>query len=145
MKKLTYKFMPQNIIQKIWNKHVVYHHIGHPQIFRIDTLLLHEVTSAQAFSYLRERNIIAYKRLKTLATVDHSIPTDNNRENIADPQAKMQVESLRASVAKERIPFYDINSGKQGIIHLVAAESGVVLPGTTIACGDSHTSTHGAF
>ncbi|KKP37113.1 3-isopropylmalate dehydratase large subunit [Candidatus Peregrinibacteria bacterium RIFOXYC2_FULL_33_13] len=137
--------MAKNIIEKIWDEHVVLQEKGKPAIFGIDLHLIHEVTSAQAFSVLRERKLNFFEPHRALATVDHSIPTRLNRHEIFDEMAKKQIETLRKNVKDYNIPFYDMDSGNQGIVHVVGPELGLTQPGMTIVCGDSHTSTHGAF
>jgi len=137
--------MTKNIIDKIWEQHVVSQEEGHPAIFAIDLQLLHEVTSAQAFAMLRDKNLDVWNRGHFLATVDHSIPTRKNREVIYDLKARKQVEMIRSNVKDFDIPFYDFESGYQGIVHVIGPELGITQPGMTIVCGDSHTSTHGAF
>lgn len=136
--------MAKNIIEKIWEAHVVSQKPDHPAIFSIDFILLHEVTSAQAFNYLKEKNLKIRDPKRFLATIDHSIPTRNNREIIFDKNAALQVERLRQNVKEHNIKFYDFNS-QQGIVHVIGPELGATQPGMTIICGDSHTSTHGAF
>lgn len=136
---------PKNIIEKIWDSHLVMQNDGHPAIFAIDLQLIHEVTSAQAFEELRKRSLRVFEPGHCLATVDHSIPTRKDRDNIKDPLAKNQVNQLRKNVSDFGVPFFDMNSGKQGIVHVVGPELGLTQPGMTIVCGDSHTSTHGAF
>lgn len=137
--------MPQSIVEKIWNAHVVSQQEGHPAVFAIDLILLHEVTSAQAFDMLRERGIKAFDTSRCLATLDHSIPTRSNRFQIFDDSARMQVETHRKNCAEFNIPIMDFESGSQGIVHVIGPELGLTQPGLTIVCGDSHTSTHGAF
>jgi 3-isopropylmalate/(R)-2-methylmalate dehydratase large subunit len=140
-----YNGYSQNIIQKIWQKHTVVQKEGHPTVFGIDLQLVHEVTSPQAFSVLRSRNLPVKYPSKHIATLDHSIPTRQDRENIHDPVAKIQVETLRQNVVYFGVQIKDFGSGNQGIVHVMAPEIGLVQPGMTIVCGDSHTSTHGAF
>lgn len=137
--------MKQNIINKIWDKHIVQHKPNFPDILYIDRILLHEVTSAQAFAEIEERGLTIRNKQNILATVDHSIPTDTNRINIADPIGRKQVNTLRENCKNHGITLYDIDSNHQGIVHVIGPELGFTLPGTTIICGDSHTSTHGAF
>ena len=137
--------MARNIIDKIWDAHVVKNHQEGPDIFAIDVMLLHEVTSPQAFAELRQRGLEVFQSDRLFSTVDHSIPTDLNRENPNDPLAKEQIETLRKNVAQNDIAFFDINSGNQGIVHVIGPEQGITQPGMTLVCGDSHTSTHGAF
>lgn len=136
---------PQNLIEKIWQAHVVKQHPGHPAIFAIDFTLLHEVTSAQAFTTLKERGLRVKYPKKCLATIDHSIPTRKNRHEIYDEAARNQVAMLRQNAPEYGIPFYDFGSQHQGIVHVVGPELGATQPGMTIVCGDSHTATHGAF
>lgn len=135
----------KNIIEKIWDAHVVSQEAGHPAIIAIDFTLLHEVTSAQAFHTLEERGIPVRHPERCLATIDHSIPTRPNRREIFDLAAKDQVELLRTNTKKHGITFFDFDSQHQGIVHVIGPELGATQPGMTIICGDSHTSTHGAF
>jgi len=135
----------KNLINKIWDAHVVSQAPGHPAIMAIDFTLLHEVTSAQAFQTLEDRGIAVLHPERCLATIDHSIPTRVNRREIFDPAAKNQVELLRANAKKHGITFFDFDSQHQGIVHVIGPELGATQPGMTIVCGDSHTSTHGAF
>ncbi len=135
--------MPETLFEKIWNRHVV---AGTEEatLLYIDRHLVHEVTSPQAFDGLR----LAGRRVRrpdlTFATVDHNVPTDNQLD-IRDPLSRRQVETLRANCPEFGITLYDIRSGHQGIVHVIGPELGLTLPGLTIVCGDSHTSTHGAF
>ena len=137
--------MKQNIINKIWDRHIVQRKPDFPDILYIDRILLHEVTSAQAFAEIEERGLTIRNKQNILATVDHSIPTDTNRINIADPIGRKQVNTLRENCKNHGIILYDIDSNHQGIVHVIGPELGFTIPGTTIICGDSHTSTHGAF
>ena len=134
-----------NIIDKIWQSHIVKQNQGHPAILAIDFCLVHEVTSAQAFDTLRERSLPVFDVKSLLSTVDHSIPTRKNRHEIFDPMAKAQVQKLRDNAKEFGVPFYDMDSNHQGIVHVVGPELGITQPGMTIVCGDSHTATHGAF
>ncbi len=137
--------MSKNIIEKIWDAHIVEQQPGHPTIFAIDKMLLHEVTSAQAFAELKKRGIAVRHPDRLIATLDHSIPTNKNRLQIRDVTARTQVETLRQNAKAHGIQLYDFGSKYQGIVHVMAPELGFTLPGNTIVCGDSHTSTHGAF
>ncbi len=137
--------MKQNIIDKVWQSHIIKQKKGHPAILAIDFCLVHEVTSAQAFDTLRERNLPVFDTKSLLATVDHSIPTRKNRHEIFDEMAKAQVQKLRDNTKEFNVPFYDMDSDHQGIVHVVGPELGITQPGMTIVCGDSHTATHGAF
>ena len=136
---------PKNIIEKIWNSHVVYEEKGHPCVFAIDLMLMHEVTSAQAFQMIEARGLTVKYPERCLATIDHSIPTSKQRTIINDEQARHQVETLRHNVKKYGITMYDFDSQHQGIVHVIGPELGATQPGMTIVCGDSHTATHGAF
>lgn len=135
----------KNIIEKIWDAHVVEQKPGHPALFSIDFILLHEVTSAQAFQTLKERNLKVLDPKRFLATIDHSVPTRPNRHEIYDKAAAHQVNLLRQNAKEHNILFYDFDSRHQGIVHVIGPELGATQPGMTIICGDSHTSTHGAF
>lgn len=137
--------MKRNIVEKIWQTHVVSQQQGHPAIFAIDFVLLHEVTSAQAFNTLAERGLSVHRPSHCLATVDHSIPTRSDRHVIHDVLAKKQVQQLQENAEQYGIPFYGFGSPFQGIVHVIGPELGITQPGMTIVCGDSHTSTHGAF
>lgn len=145
MKVKKVSHMSKNIIEKIWDSHVVLQKEGHPAILSIDFMLLHEVTSAQAFAMLEEKGLSVFDTSRVLATLDHSIPTRKNRLEIYDPQAKAQVAKLRENCEKHKVPILDFGSGGQGIVHVVGPEQGLTQPGMTIVCGDSHTATHGAF
>src|SRR5271156_5246685 len=135
--------MAETLFEKVWNRHVVTS-TDSATLLYIDRHLVHEVTSPQAFDGLR----LAGRRVRrpelTFATVDHNVPTDNQLD-IRDPLSRKQVEAMRANCREFGITLYDIQSGRQGIVHVIGPELGVTLPGTTIVCGDSHTSTHGAF
>ncbi len=142
---MTKNSTPRNIIEKIWDEHVVAQKPGHPAVFGIDLQLLHEVTSPQGFQNLRDKNLKLKFPKKHLATLDHSIPTRKDRENITDLTAKKQVETLRKNTEDFEVKIFDFESGNQGIVHVVGPELGATQPGMTIVCGDSHTATHGAF
>lgn len=137
--------MPKNIIEKILDAHVVKQIEGHPAIFKIDLHLMHEVTSAQAFDVLKQRRLSVKNPGSCIATLDHSIPTNKDRHIIKDKKARKQVETLRENTKKFGIHLHDFESGHQGVIHVIAPELKVIKPGMTVACGDSHTATHGAF
>lgn len=137
---------PRTLLDKIWSAHeVAAESADHPAILYIDRHLVHEVTSPQAFTELRQRGLRVRRPDKTFATLDHSIPTDAKREAYIDDQARTQVDTLRKNCQDFGIPLFDLGSPYQGIIHVIAPELGLTLPGQTIVCGDSHTSTHGAF
>lgn len=138
--------MAKNIIDKIWDAHVVKQIPDFPDILYIDRMLMHEVTSAQAFDRIRELNISINNPKSIIATVDHSISTSPiNRLEMKDKVAQAQVEKLRSNVKEFDIDFYDFESQHQGIVHVIGPELGFTLPASTLVCGDSHTSTHGAF
>jgi 3-isopropylmalate/(R)-2-methylmalate dehydratase large subunit len=135
----------KTLLDKVWDAHVVRELEDGRTLIYIDRHLVHEVTSPQAFEGLR----LAGRRVRrpdlTFATVDHNVPTTARHLPIADPLARQQVETLRFNATAFDVPLFDFNSGKQGIVHVIGPELGLTLPGTTIVCGDSHTSTHGAF
>ena len=137
--------MPRTLFEKIWEKHVVHEEAGRPSLIWVDRHLIHEVTSPQAFDGLR----MAARRVRrpdlTFATVDHNVPTTDRTIPIQDPISKKQVEALAKNCADFGITFFNLGSPHQGIIHVIGPELGITLPGMTIVCGDSHTSTHGAF
>jgi 3-isopropylmalate/(R)-2-methylmalate dehydratase large subunit len=137
---------PRTLIDKIWQAHLVQDASDdHPAILSIDRHLVHEVTSPQAFTELRQRGLRVRRPDLTFATMDHSIPTDSTREAYVDGLARQQVETLRANCREFAIPLFDLDSDDQGIVHVIGPELGLTLPGQTIVCGDSHTATHGAF
>ena len=137
--------MSQSLFEKVWDAHAVRELSNGQTQLLIGTHLIHEVTSPQAFGMLRDLNLpVAYPN-RTFATVDHIVPTDQRREPFADPLADAMIKELRKNCEETGITFFDLPSGKQGIVHVVGPEQGITQPGTTIACGDSHTSTHGAF
>jgi 3-isopropylmalate/(R)-2-methylmalate dehydratase large subunit len=135
--------MPATLFQKVWDRHVL-SVTNEATLLYIDRHLVHEVTSPQAFDGLRLAGRKVRRPDLTFATIDHNVPTEDQL-NIKDPLSKRQVETLRANCAEFGLNFYDIQSGRQGIVHVIGPELGITLPGTTIVCGDSHTSTHGAF
>ena len=137
--------MKKNIIEKIWETHAVIQEEGIPTVFFVDLQLLHEVTSPQAFDLLRKRGATVLNPRRMVATLDHSIPTDEKRENFADDLNRKQLETLRKNCQEFNIPLFDVESGHQGVVHVMGPELGITQPGMTIVCGDSHTSTHGAF
>jgi 3-isopropylmalate/(R)-2-methylmalate dehydratase large subunit len=136
---------PRTIVQKIWDDHVVAQDPGAPAILAVDLHLVHEVTSPQAFSGLRARGLSVRRPDKTVATADHSIPTHDRRLPILDTMAAAQITQLETNCAQFGIPLHGIGSPSQGIVHVIGPQLGLTQPGMTIVCGDSHTSTHGAF
>jgi 3-isopropylmalate/(R)-2-methylmalate dehydratase large subunit len=137
--------MGKTLFEKVWESHSVGRlSNGHTQLL-IDTHLIHEVTSPQAFGMLRDLGLkVAYPQ-RTFATVDHIVPTDNQQSPFADPLAEAMIQELNKNAKEFGITYFSLASGKQGIVHVVGPEQGITQPGTTIACGDSHTATHGAF
>ncbi|MEM5947286.1 3-isopropylmalate dehydratase large subunit [Spirochaetia bacterium 38H-sp] len=135
----------KTLFNKVWDSHVVGDlPTGQKQLF-IGLHLLHEVTSPQAFAALREKRLSVAFPDRTFATVDHIVPTDDQRRPFSDPLAEKMMQELEKNVRDFGIRFFSLESGKQGIVHVVGPELGLTQPGMTIACGDSHTSTHGAF
>ena len=137
--------MPQTIIEKLWNSHVVHEQPGAPTLLYIDLHLVHEVTSPQAFDGLRERGLKVRRPDLTIATADHSIPTTDRSLPIVDPIAAKQLAQLETNCADFGIRCLGIHSDRQGIVHVIGPELGLTQPGMTVVCGDSHTATHGAF
>ena len=135
---------PKTIIEKIWDQHTVISKEDEPSLLYIDLHLVHEVTSPQAFEGLRLNNRKVRRTDLTFATMDHNVPTDD-RYNIKDEIAKKQIETLAKNCKEFGIEIADLNSPDQGIVHVIGPELGLTQPGKTIVCGDSHTSTHGAF
>ena len=137
--------MGKTLFEKVWDSHVVGTLSNGQAQLLIDTHLVHEVTSPQAFGMLRDLGLkVAYPQ-RTFATVDHIVPTDSQVEPFADPLAAAMIAELRKNAVEFGVTYFDLSSGKQGIVHVVGPEQGITQPGTTIACGDSHTATHGAF
>lgn len=137
--------MPKTLYQKIWDRHTVHQQDGHPTLLYIDRHLIHEVTSPQAFQGLRDRGIPFRRPDLTFGTVDHSIPTTDRSLPIQDAEAAQQISTLEANCKEFGVTLFGTHSPEQGIIHVIGPEQGLTLPGMTIVCGDSHTSTHGAF
>ncbi|MEJ0063714.1 MAG: 3-isopropylmalate dehydratase large subunit [Alphaproteobacteria bacterium] len=137
---------PRTLYDKIWDSHVVMRQQDGTAILYIDRHLVHEVTSPQAFAGLRAAGRKPRRTNAALAVVDHNVPTDSARQQaIRDPESRLQVETLGQNVAEAGITYFDIHDTRQGIVHIIGPEQGFTQPGTTIVCGDSHTSTHGAF
>jgi 3-isopropylmalate/(R)-2-methylmalate dehydratase large subunit len=137
--------MSKSLFEKVWEAHTVRTLANGQTQLLIGTHLIHEVTSPQAFGMLRDLGLKVLMPHRTFATVDHIVPTDEVSEPYADPLADAMIKALRQSCRDHGITFFDRATGKQGIVHIVGPEQGITQPGTTIACGDSHTSTHGAF
>jgi 3-isopropylmalate/(R)-2-methylmalate dehydratase large subunit len=136
---------PKTIFEKIWDEHVVKRREGYPDALFIDRHFIHEVTSPQAFDGLRARNIPVFNTSRTTATADHNVPTKDQHLPIKEALSRHQVETLRKNCKEFGIELYDLGHPYQGIVHIIGPELGLTLPGMTIVCGDSHTSTHGAF
>jgi len=137
--------MAKTLFEKIWNRHVVHEEKGQPALLYIDCHLVHEVTSAQAFEGLRLAGRKVRRSDLTYATADHNVPTWDRSLPITDMIALKQIETLEHNCQEFEIPLYGLNSPNQGIVHVIGPEQGITQPGMTMVCGDSHTSTHGAF
>ena len=137
--------MPQTLFEKIWDSHVVVEGDNSPSIIYIDRHLVHEVTSPQAFEELRLNKRRVRRPDLTIATMDHNVPTSNRSLPIVDQISEIQIKTLEKNCQDFGIQLFDIQSPYQGIVHVIGPQLGITLPGTTIVCGDSHTSTHGAF
>ena len=137
--------MGKTLFDKVWAAHTVRQLPNGMTQLLIGTHLIHEVTSPQAFGMLRDLKLPVLYPHRTFATVDHIVPTDEREEPFSDSLADAMIKELRRNCDEAGIKFFDMASGKQGIVHIVGPEQGITQPGTTIACGDSHTSTHGAF
>jgi 3-isopropylmalate/(R)-2-methylmalate dehydratase large subunit len=137
--------MSKTLLDKVWEAHTVRKLPNGATQLLIGTHLIHEVTSPQAFGMLRDLGLKVLYPQRTFATVDHIVPTDEREEPFSDPLADEMIKALRANCDEFGIKFFDLPTGAQGIVHIVGPEQGITQPGTTIACGDSHTSTHGAF
>ncbi len=135
----------KTLFDKIWDSHVVTEIKGGRQVLYIDQHFIHEVTSPQAFTGLENRGIPLFRKNKIVATADHNVPTKNQHLPISEPLSKQQVDTLISNCDKFDVPFYGLGHEKQGIVHVIGPELGITRPGMTIVCGDSHTSTHGAF
>ncbi len=135
---------PRTLFQKIWDAHVVAEQPGAPAVLYIDLHLVHEVTSPQAFAELKSRGLKVRRPDRTVATMDHSIPTRGGYE-AADELGRTQLRMLESNAAANGVRLYGLNSVERGIVHVIGPEQGFTQPGMTIVCGDSHTSTHGAF
>ena len=137
--------MARTLAEKVWDAHIVRRAAGEPDLLYIDLHLLHEVTSPQAFDGLREAGRQVRRPDLTLATEDHNIPTTNLDQPIADPVSREQIETLRRNCAEFGVRLFSLGDVEQGIVHVVGPQLGLTQPGMTVVCGDSHTSTHGAF
>ena len=138
--------MPLTLYEKLWHSHLVNEEADGNALIYIDRHLVHEVTSPQAFEGLTLAHRTPWRIGSIVATADHNVPTTARNEGIADPISRLQVETLDRNVVKFKVPvYYGMNDRRQGIVHVIGPEQGATLPGMTVVCGDSHTSTHGAF
>ena len=137
--------MPKTLFDKVWDAHVVERLEDGTCVLYIDRHLIHEVTSPQAFEGLRASGRQVRRPDATIAVTDHNVPTSDRRAGIAEPESRLQVETLERNVAEFGVPYFPLLDVRQGIVHIVGPEQGISLPGMTIVCGDSHTSTHGAL
>jgi len=137
--------MGKTLFEKIWESHVVVEKPNNPSLIYIDRHLVHEVTSPQAFDGLRMNNRKVRRPDLTIATMDHNVPTNDRSLPILDQTSAIQIQTLEKNCKDFGITLFDINSPNQGIVHVIGPQLGITLPGSTIVCGDSHTSTHGAF
>lgn len=136
---------PRTLFDKIWEAHVVQRKEDFPDLFYIDRHFIHEVTTPQAFDGLKKRGLPVANTQRTIATCDHNVPTINQHLPIQEMLSRFQVETLRDNCKEYGIELYDLGHKNQGIVHVIGPENGFTLPGTTVVCGDSHTSTHGAL
>ena len=137
--------MGKTLFEKVWDNHIVDSIPNGPSIIYIDKHLIHEVTSPQAFAGLNKRNIKVFRPDKTIATADHNVPTTNQHLPIQESLSRNQVETLNKNCREHGVELYGLGHKYQGIVHVIGPELGITQPGMTIVCGDSHTSTHGAF
>ena len=135
----------KTLFDKIWDSHVVQKVEGGPNVLYIDRHFIHEVTSPVAFLGLKNRGLKVFRPEKTTATPDHNVPTTDQHLSIKDELSRNQVEMLKKNCAEHGIVYHDLQSEGHGIVHIIGPEMGLTQPGMTIVCGDSHTSTHGAF
>jgi len=136
---------PRTLFDKIWDSHIVHQQKGYPAVLYIDAHLIHEVTSPQAFDGLRKRGIKVFRPNRTWATEDHNVPTKDQNKPIQEPLSRKQVETLQKNCKDFGLRLYGLGHESQGIVHIIGPQLGITKPGMTIVCGDSHTSTHGAF
>ncbi len=136
---------PKTLFDKIWDSHVVHSVENGPDVLYIDQHMIHEVTSPQAFEGLRKRGLKVFRPERTLATADHNIPTKDQDKPIRDELSRLQVQKLEENCKENNITLYGLGHPYNGIVHVIGPELGITKPGMTIVCGDSHTSTHGAF
>jgi 3-isopropylmalate/(R)-2-methylmalate dehydratase large subunit len=136
---------PRTLYEKIWESHLVHEEPGKPSLIYIDRHLIHEGTSPQAFSGLRSAGRMVRRPELTFAVMDHSVSTKDRQLPVVDEDARGQFEALARNCEEFGVNLFDMHSKNQGIVHIIGPELGITQPGLTIVCGDSHTSTHGAF
>lgn len=136
---------PRTLFEKVWDSHVVFQEEGYPAVLYIDAHLIHEVTTPQAFTGLRKRELPVFRTNRTWATMDHNVPTKDQDKPIREILSRRQVEALDKNCKDFGVTLYGLGHPFQGIVHIIGPELGITKPGMTIVCGDSHTSTHGAF
>src|SRR6266852_7209619 len=136
---------PRTMYEKIWDAHLVHQAPGQPSLIYVDRHFIHEGTSPQAFAGLRETGRRVRRPELTFAVMDHSVPTKDRHLPILDKDAAGQFEALARNCRETGVRLFDMHSGNQGIVHIIGPELGITQPGQTLVCGDSHTSTHGAF
>src|ERR1700723_2693579 len=136
---------PKTLYEKIWDSHIVHEETGKPALIYIDRHLIHEGTSPQAFAGLSAEGRKVRRPDLTFAVMDHSVPTTDRTLPIIDTDARLQFEALEKNCRESGVRLFDMHSKQQGIVHIIGPELGITQPGQTIVCGDSHTSTHGAF
>jgi 3-isopropylmalate/(R)-2-methylmalate dehydratase large subunit len=137
--------MNKTLYDKLWDEHLIIKNSDQTSLLYIDRHLIHEVTSPQAFEGLEIKKRPLWRKAANLAVVDHNVPTVSREVEIADPISKLQIETLDSNVVKHSIKYFNLFDKRQGIVHVIGPEQGATLPGMTVVCGDSHTSTHGAF
>jgi len=137
--------MGKTLYDKLWDSRVIHVEADGTTLLYVDRQLLHEITTAQAFEGLRQTGRPVWRKSANLAVCDHNVPTTDRKNGIADPVSKLEVETLDVNCAANGIAEFKMNDIRQGIVHIIAPEQGLTLPGMMIVCGDSHTSTHGAF
>jgi len=137
--------MPKTLFEKIWDRHIVKTIDGGPSVLYIDKHFIHEVTSPQAFKGLEKRGIEVFRPAQIVATADHNVPTLNQHLPIKEELSRIQVQTLVENCQKHQVELYGLGHPYQGVVHVIGPELGITQPGMTIVCGDSHTSTHGAF
>ena len=137
--------MKKTLYDKLWDEHLIIDNNDQTSLLYIDRHLIHEVTSPQAFEGLEIKNRPLWRKAANLAVVDHNVPTLKRDIEIEDPISKLQIETLNSNVEKHSIKYFNLFDQRQGIVHVIGPEQGATLPGMTVVCGDSHTSTHGAF